>query len=210
MVDSFTKEKAEQFYQRKSRDSDNNSRPLTVAIWTQKNKFFNALRRKYPSKATQLQAAMINYCNRIMNRLHFQPTYKISDNIQDIIEYIIAVPRFIKNTLIQRSKAVPPFQVDLLIAVNHVIPTVLGANVEDDDEDEEDETKIDVAMDPSIDHIGFVQEHFKKLSPPIYYAPPDGKYEIVEEKNGRMGLGGITRILGDRYKDFRTNLSGNA
>eukprot|EP01084_Bolivina_argentea_P058348 106558_1 len=78
MIDSFTNEKAEHHFKT---CNDDYSQPLTVAVWTQKNKFFIALRRKYPQKANQLQSAMINYSNRIMNRLQFQPTYKIEDDI---------------------------------------------------------------------------------------------------------------------------------
>lgn len=107
MVDSFTKEKAEQYFAQKK-----SATPiLTVNTWAQRNKFVMALRKKYPTKADQLISAMGNYCNRIMNRLQFQPIYKIDDSLQSITEYIASMPKFIRQFLIQRATATPPFQV---------------------------------------------------------------------------------------------------
>mmetsp|Transcript_43958 Transcript_43958/g.39186 ORF Transcript_43958/g.39186 Transcript_43958/m.39186 type:complete len:336 (-) Transcript_43958:47-1054(-) len=138
MVDSFTKEKAEQYFAQKK----TSTQALTVNTWAQKNKFFMALKKKYPQKADQLLSAMTNYCNRIMNRLQFQPIYKINDNLQQIVEYISTMPQFIRSFLIKSSKASPPFQVDLLIAVYEVQSQLADDNTheeEDPDEDDDDE-----------------------------------------------------------------------
>ena len=62
-------------------------------------------------------------------------------------------------------------------------------------------------MDPTKDHIGNVQKEFKDI--PIYYAPPNDKFELeVAEKKEEAGEV-IIRALGQRYNEFRSVLAGD-
>ena len=210
MIDSFTKERAEQYFvKNRSQGSI-----FTVSTWIQKQKFFVDLNKKYQNRAEQLGSAMTNYCNRIISRLQLPPIYKIQDNLQQIVEYIASIPAFIRRFLLNSSKANPPFQVELLIAVRGVKSQLAEETHPDTDDDDDDETEDETTsklteMDPTFDHIGNVQNEFKEI--PIYYTPPIDTFEITleEEKNKEESADEIIiRALGQRYNDFRNVLSG--
>ena len=81
MVDSFTRDKARYYHKSKGEKS------LSIAEWAQKNKFLQALKKHHPQRFDSLQAAMKSYNARIMNRLQFNTTYLIIDNLRQIAEY---------------------------------------------------------------------------------------------------------------------------
>merc|ERR1712228_654239 len=196
LIDSFTKEKAAYHY--KCKQKEKKMPDLTVVTWTKKNKFCKALNKANESKGQQLESAMTSYANRIMNRLQFEPSYKIEDSLQQIIEYIVSIPLFIKNLIAKDS--IPPFQVDLLIAVKKVIaafPEIIDED--DDDVDQSHDEKDDV--DPNIDHIGSIHDGFDKMG--ICYAPPNDS-SSSDEQGDRTDA--IERSIGEKLKDFRSVL----
>eukprot|EP01083_Nonionella_stella_P093345 261587_1 len=225
MVDSYTKDNADHHYKMMAKKKAqkpgdfNIYTPYTVTSWLEKQNFFRAIHRKYPQKADQLKSAMRNYTNRIMARLKFTPTFKIDDDLSQCVQYVVAMPRFIHRLM--ASTARPPFQVDLVIAVRGVASQVGDDNRESsDDEDDEDPSPFP-AMDPRKDHVGYVQDEFKKMNPPIYYAPhnefafaaadddDEKKESAVQTTQGRT-IEGIARVLGERFQEFRTVLNGEA
>lgn len=108
MVDSFTRDKASYFHKSKGAKS------LSIAEWAQRNKFLGALKKYHPQRFNSLQAAMKSYNARIMNRLQFNTTYLIVDNLRQVAEYIVATPLFIQK-LVEQLKAdqsAAPFQVN--------------------------------------------------------------------------------------------------
>eukprot|EP01084_Bolivina_argentea_P079667 144459_1 len=129
IVDSYTRDNAKQYHTTKQ--------PLKVSEWTEQNKFFKELTKSYPKIAADLKSAVDTYCVRVMNRLTCATTIKIKDNLEEVCEYIAGVPWFIDN-LLEKQLAVPPFQVDLSIAVNGVKSAFSDNKVEYDDDDDDD------------------------------------------------------------------------
>ena len=90
---------------------------------------------------------------------------------------------------------------------SQVTEEIQSDNEDDEDEKENETTSNANAMDPTVDHIGYVQQEFKEIS--TYHAPTD-KFEILfeeEKDNEESGDEIIFRALGQRYNDFRTVLS---
>ena len=88
MVDSYTRDKAKIYHKA--------GKSLTVADWSQKNRFMKALKKYHPAKYDSLQHAMNSYNTRIMNRFKFHTIYLINDNLRQVAEYMVASALFIK------------------------------------------------------------------------------------------------------------------
>merc|ERR1712154_193330 len=103
----------------------------------------------------------------------------------------------------ETSIASPPFQLDLLLAVNEVIAQFSNHDAfDDDDVDEKDEDQFDQITDPQIDHIGNVEDEFNKIS--IHYS---SQKLITTNDQNQNRMEAITRCLGQKYNDFRSVLN---
>ena len=89
---------------------------------------------------------MQNYVNRIIPILKFNPTKTINDNPQIISNYIAQTSQFINNLMTQQN-AVPPFQVDLVFAINELSENSKPLKPDLDDTDDDDDSDHDTDHD---------------------------------------------------------------
>eukprot|EP01084_Bolivina_argentea_P243359 407990_1 len=153
MIDSYTKDKATCY--------DNSKKTMSMNEWIRENNWMKVLSNK-TKRAEQLQGAMMNYSNRLIQRLQFKPKFVIDDNLPQIARYIASMPVFIQK-LMTRLGGKAPFQVELLFCVKGVRKNQLLTNEsKDSDDDTNDDDKSsddsddseDEKENPYIDHIG--------------------------------------------------------
>eukprot|EP01084_Bolivina_argentea_P067732 123306_1 len=132
-------------------------------------------------------------------------TVKIKDDLQQISEYIAAIPAFIKHIL-QQSRCAP-FQLDLLIVVKGVESVMCDENNDSDDDDDDDDNENDdeQQLDPNNDNIGDVLSKLRNLPVVCFFA------DINHNRNIKNAYEIITRRFGvksfRKFADFRTELS---
>eukprot|EP01084_Bolivina_argentea_P251387 421613_1 len=190
MVDSYTRDNAKNYH-----DSGGKNM-MSINDWARNNSFMRALKTKDEKLEKTLESSMETYSTRIMQRLELKPSIKIKDDLEHISKYVAAVPGFIDN-LLTNEYAIPPFQVDLVIAVKGVeLHDVFNDVNDDDDDDDEKLTQNKPILDPKIDHIGNVQEYLKQY--PVAY---------IYKDDHKLGLS-VDRIITNKWKDFRNELVG--
>eukprot|EP01084_Bolivina_argentea_P060759 111007_1 len=122
IIDSYTIDSIEAFTK--------TFKHVSLNDWCARSSYMIYLRTKYPQIQTRLQSAMHSYSNRIMRRLLCTSTVKIGCSMETIFKTVLAVGNFISK-LINQMNGVPPFQIDLLLAVN------VKSQIHSDDEHED-------------------------------------------------------------------------
>eukprot|EP01083_Nonionella_stella_P227268 806494_1 len=201
MVDAFTLDQAKHYFDGKQEQT------MTLQDWIQSNAFFKQLTECNPELSQKLKMAMTAYTTRVMPRLSVSIGSRIlvNDNISEIVDYVVAIPHFIKILLNDSANISPPFCIDVLFAVQEVVVAV------NDEEDSKEEAK-DPEYDPNIDHIGNVQERLKSNGCVCTtQTVPDTVYQFQPsqqlDKEAESKLIAFRRFFDLGYKEFRATLS---
>ena len=114
-----------------------------ISTWTTTpfhGSYLDKLRKSDKENHEKISNGMKGYCNRILPTFQFTPQQTINDNIEKISDYILVTSIFIQN-LIKTSHVVPPFQIDLLIAVRDISSGTkpLEIDLSDDGDDGDDD-----------------------------------------------------------------------
>ena len=218
MVDSFSLDKTNAYIQQ----LNEGKKPtiLQISDWIGKNKFVIELKPKAPTKTIErLTAAMKLYTSRNIPHLHFTPPFQIVDDIDEIIDYLISIPPFIKHLFSRQDigETGPPFCVDVSFAVKQVEEVIKKDedgneekdNAEDgDDDDDDDENENESKqqerkrLDPDEDHVGDLQQ---RLGDELLSFQPQN-----DKQDDEQSLSAIRRILTNGYNGLRTKLSENS
>eukprot|EP01084_Bolivina_argentea_P034326 63530_1 len=97
-----------------------------------------ALKNKSNNLADILEGSIKSYNKRVMPRIEFGTDIIICDSIEGITTYLVGVAEFIQR-LMHNNFCIPPFQVDLVIAVQDVTSRKTIYDDDDNDDDDDDD-----------------------------------------------------------------------
>eukprot|EP01083_Nonionella_stella_P263959 895988_1 len=134
LVDAYTMEKTKNYLK-------NATDPFNVSVWAEdhSNKFMKNIRNKNESFRDTLERAMKSYLDRFFPRLTYCSSFKINDDIEEIVHYVSAVPYFLSRVMNNDDQMNTPFSVDICVAVRGVQYDDTYLDDDDDDDDDEDD-----------------------------------------------------------------------
>eukprot|EP01083_Nonionella_stella_P263962 895995_1 len=132
LVDAYTMEKTKNYLK-------NATDPFSVSAWAEdhNNKFMKNIRNNYKNKRfhNTLLSAMLSYGKRLLPTLQYDCYFKIDDDIEEIVDYVSAVPDFLSRVMNSDDAMNTPFSVDISVAV-HGVRSILYDDDDDDDDDD--------------------------------------------------------------------------
>eukprot|EP01083_Nonionella_stella_P065055 170115_1 len=195
IVDCYTEDRATAY--------DKHKQSISIEEWAAKSKFMQQLKKKYPQLAIKLSQAIANYTKRTLPNLKFTTPFKINDDLKSITEYIVSIPKFIVK-LMDIDFRTPPFQVDLLVAVNDVMSMIVSENKEPDMNDEAD----------PYGSVNDAKENDENIDVNKRLSQAPNAYHVIQtprklDKDHTMtSVDIITRVIFTEFNKFRYNLKG--
>eukprot|EP01083_Nonionella_stella_P263960 895990_1 len=134
LFDAYTMEATKNFLK--------DQRITTVKGWAVDHKFMKNVWNKNKNLRDSLLSAMGSYGARVLPRFYYNSRFKIDDDIEEIVDYVSAVPDFLSHVM-NNDQMNTPFSVDICFAVRGVQKNKTSCRLYDDSDDDDDDNDYD-------------------------------------------------------------------